>query len=734
MIKTIFIRRLSAFCALFLLVISGLFVSCLFDVPGNSDNLKTGITLRFRASIPPTRSDVTTGTTEDGYEKENSINKVDIFFYDGENLVWHPTNIILTENNSKAQIVVDKTHEPKFQGNVNYSIYVVINFPGDLSAENSISLSNLKKKVLTATFNTSAPIVDFVMTGAIINKNINLSNTPLYDAGTIDLKRVAAKVRAQFPIIPSQIEEYVPGGTKKYELNATVEQPVMVRLVNYHDKSYLDEPRNYYAQSGALVKVSQFRAITRTSTPDGYTTLVPFFYSYENEWLLENSANRTFLEYKVPLKDITEGTTKYYFYSVGISGKQASNPNGFNKAERNHLYDVTPHIGRIGGTSPEEVVEVNGYYRIADWTTNAVNVEILDAHYFVAKEHNVILANTNTYSVPFEATRVVSLKSIGEVYFTRYDPNDGTSSKVIIPAGDTRYPSFSISNTAPKKITVTSEIPNNYAPKYFSATFIDAGGLEETIHFVQYPEKYITGRVSDAADLISGVDYTTDANQTNYNLFTVTTLTGSGLKIGDPSYREADGKVYTKTDEESNKLVSPKFVIASQRGIYDRVFYDDSFTAPNGRRILSARERCANYGEGGYPVGTWRLPTRAEIKYIDMLQDQGSLYPDQSSVRRLLAGDAYWSAQPYKFYNFTTVTTPDNVTTESGWNTGGVTRSDWSYYNSYYISYSSPGYTGFYGNEYGFPWLVEYGNGSDVYAYYATRYISAYVRCVHDVY
>ena len=39
----------------------------------------------------------------------------------------------------------------------------------------------------------------------------------------------------------------------------------------------------------------------------------------------------------------------------------------------------------------------------------------------------------------------------------------------------------------------------------------------------------------------------------------------------------------------------------------------------------NAKKRCATYQEAGYPAGRWRLPTEAEVYYIEQLQEKGHI-------------------------------------------------------------------------------------------------------------
>ena len=196
--------------------------------------------------------------------------------------------------------------------------------------------------------------------------------------------------------------------------------------------------------------------------------------------------------------------------------------------------------------------------------------------------------------------------------------------------------------------------------------------------------------------------------QKNKLLFKVTTLVPSAMDIiGDPQ-DNSNGLTYQ--DEEINKIVSPEFVIASQHGLsnhiiqrhkegslltlwYESATFGESFGPIHGHSALppyssdvshknkiyygfsNAEERCANYFEDEYGTngdyiehyigrdgdvasrtvskkfryeGKWRLPTLAELTYINNIQADVN-----SAVKRLLWGPKYWSALSGKGFNFT---------------------------------------------------------------------------------
>lgn len=204
-----------------------------------------------------------------------------------------------------------------------------------------------------------------------------------------------------------------------------------------------------------------------------------------------------------------------------------------------------------------------------------------------------------------------------------------------------------------------------------------------------------------------------------FNRITTTVATGS-YRIGDP-VDYATNK--TKTDATSNNLVSPEFIIATQYGMVVDIpqstggsTYYSYFAFPSGygpyarplyksstpyrendpgtnynntyKSYTNAEDRCYNYFEGEYGTngtyteyyrasdasatwtprtvtktfkyqGRWRIPTVAEAKLIDKIQD------DPNSVTKsLMFGTAYWTAQSNTIYDFVN-NTPKSVASTS---------------------------------------------------------------------
>lgn len=143
---------------------------------------------------------------------------------------------------------------------------------------------------------------------------------------------------------------------------------------------------------------------------------------------------------------------------------------------------------------------------------------------------------------------------------------------------------------------------------------------------------------------VSGLASYATQNPNRYIISVSSLDTTSSYMIGDPRSKsvnnpsgmnnDSSGKPLTNyyptdTNTANANMVSPQFMIASSYGVCtdDGMTYEGSFN------------RCATYQEDGYPAGRWRIPTKAEIRYIAQLSAWG-IIPALFST-----GMGYWSAQ-----------------------------------------------------------------------------------------
>lgn len=297
------------------------------------------------------------------------------------------------------------------------------------------------------------------------------------------------------------------------------------------------------------------------------------------------------------------------------------------------IYDVMVYIDNDGTDNEIGTVAMNSNCTITNWTTYEVVLQTVSQHYLGISEYNITMPNISTYTLNYVSDLPISITNV-TASCTQYSTT-GAPSNVTYTTGQSQFPTFTV-NSAASTITINSTIPINYVPKYMTFTVTNNQGLSLNATIVQYPTRYVTARLSTGN--IKPEWYT---GGTNLNLFTVNTLvpsTDGSYTLGDPT----NGFAKTDSTAIGNKMVSPRFIIASQYGVYIRADYP------------TAQLRCFLYGEDIYRSG-WRMPTKAEIELINRIQDDPN-----SAVKALLAGNAYWSAYKYDYYDFT-----NNVWTNS---------------------------------------------------------------------
>lgn len=173
-------------------------------------------------------------------------------------------------------------------------------------------------------------------------------------------------------------------------------------------------------------------------------------------------------------------------------------------------------------------------------------------------------------------------------------------------------------------------------------------------------------------------------NKTNHNMYILTTsvLNNADQRLGDPRVDTKDNgpktvgnnvgsgnrpqgdqtptfinapavnggtrsltNYYPTDPAKSPTFIAPKLRISSAFG--RRGSNNGGGTNPNQRddyryNYASAWNRCAAYQEDGYPAGRWRLPTEAEIEYVNALSQR-------DFIPSLFYGSTpYWTATPGK--------------------------------------------------------------------------------------
>lgn len=563
---------------------------------------------------------------------ENLIERSNILFFDGNTPIWKvPRNAMQIQNESPTQkkllIRVPKDLAPSLNGK-ELTMVVVVNGPSP-RIEQVDSWQNLSELTVETDLNTAVKQHSFLMTSIKKTGIIKFTQDNPHNLGHVKLLRAAAKIRLKINKIDIE--------------NFTLEGEPEAALVNYPNKTAILPDYELTKGSYLGYKTTDYQALRLVNIGSQliWTNAIPN-YAYENNWATDDG-KETYLIIKLYLKPKGSNRSSLpYYYRVPLTGINSNTDRS--AVLRNHLYNINVNIEKLGKESGELPLELNAFVSVKEWeATDAIQMELEKASFLTVKEKDIIMANTSKYDVEYISSSDVSIRGAIKATYIGYDNNG----KELPPKSPWRMPTVEFNAKNGKKyFTISSDIPINYVPLNIEFTIQNREGLTELIKVVQYPPRYITAYnpPREWNDYYKGTEGES-RDKTNHTMFTITTLVPEvGDIIGDPVTRY-DGK--TGFDEKSNTIISPKFIIASQLGVTRQRYLDR-----DGRDGESGETRCSkyyerDYGPGKKHGGRWRLPTKAEIEYIQRLQQDRN-----SAVKNLLQGQKYWSAYRYAFYNF----------------------------------------------------------------------------------
>ena len=613
---------------------------------------KNSLLLQLQVSPTALRA---TEVGEDAYN-ENTVSSITVLFYKGGQLFWQskesgqggiiPNGSITTPGRHYI-IPVPDDKKAQLNGVNSFNVYVVCNKASFVAPATEAALL---KEVVADELNATAP-ASFVMIGSATNKKIDMATQAGRNLGSIGLKRVAAKVRVLRPTV--DVAGYVQVGDAQ------------VKLRNYADRGYLATAENVPT---AEYKTTDYRPVTEV-LPNGGKAM--HFYSYYNEWASPAALGQRpelMVQIKMKKEGESDNMAKSYYYKVPLEPEQKS-------LESNKLYKLSVRIEIIGSPTAENPEPITGSVSVEDWSKHEDSYGLPATQFLVVAEHDVEIKNATQYSLPYQSSKHPITISIKKVYATFVD-HQGVTQTITYTQGMAEYPTITFdANT----IHINSSIPVNNVPKYIEFEVTNGvSGLVEKVKVTQVPSSFIIHTMGTSSSLQPGGGLAPGLN--NKAMYHIRILVPpAGMILGFPPTEPVkfyDRNVYkethylTKNDEETSRMVSPSFELASQLGATRPMpyFYRGSYSHPQvgdpESRRRSATYSCAIYTEtrknkdGTYlTLDDWRLPTEAEIELIDKLQNDS-----KSAVKRIMTGPFYWDA--YLGNKAMRMTNPDN------WNTG----------------------------------------------------------------
>ena len=564
---------------------------------------------------------------------ENKIESLQILFYKGEELYWSVSPAPAADGN--YSIPIPEAQQQGFDGNSTYNVYVVTNMAFKAPEQES----ELAKIVVSESV-AKLPNAKFVMQGQT-SKKINLGTPEGKQLGAVELRRVASKLR----ITPTmQITGYELGGE------------IQVKFVGAISQGYLTAEE---VAAGANSIAYAYRA-TSNKEPQ-------HFYSYYNKWSSNDEAPYYLLT--VPLKKAGATTAADYYYRVALTPAEPH-------FTANKLYDLKLGIHKLGSTTPEEPVEITGTLSILPWTLCDNQYDLPAANYLEVSEKEAHIYNVETHTISYESSKKPVTTQIVEVSFSYVNGATGVATTDNIPSSSDQYPTVTVVGN---QIQIESRIPINNVPKKIRIKVSNGiAGLDKEVTVYQYPSLFVVNTIGVKSSIRPDGTLADGLNNTAIYRITVQNPP-KGKILGFPPREMTDfwpgywngsrwvltggtktSKLTTKRDAETAQMVSPSFELASQLGATERWSYleygwtqegpmwNPSWHSTNqiGADEETALCDCALYTETRIVNGKevilddWRLPTEAEIRLIDQLQNDPN-----SAVQSIMTGNYYWDAQ-----------------------------------------------------------------------------------------
>ncbi len=572
-----------------LLLLFGLGISCVDKIERNEDLLGHN-NLTIQVVIPGSNLNQQTRATEPGNTygnyNENTINRVDVFFYKGETQVWYPNKIsyhlLVDSISGQISIPIPIINEKLFDGIESYDIYLVVNGPERYMMREK-TLPELKNLIVSTDFTSTNRVAvqpNLLMDGSLLNITPVLNS----NMGVIELQRAAAKIRVRMIRGGTFVNQYI--GQTDGSTGATP----LISVVNYNEKTTL--LRDGQPLPNDLKTNTEYRPATLkiNDGEDGVTTPYPI-YSYANDWSIDNT-KETYIMARIPLLYPDPQVHTYYYYKIPIDHQ-------LKRIERNYLYDIEVLFNQLGGTQDDPVV-VDGNLSILPWIEREYAYTIDTTRYLYFNPREVVLNGVNRYEFTISsAIYPVSFTNVSSTF--SYTNNTG----ILVPGNDNvTNLTFSLNDPSIGLVTMRTPLIEDFLIRNISFK-VTNGFITKQARAIQYPPVYITNEMA--------------SNRPQYIIHTIQ-QTGN-VVLAFPALDE-NGNTRNRPDVAN--MVSPSFMIASVES--------------NVTTYTAAQNYCANLTNGAY--SDWRLPTTAEISYVKDKQSR----PTAKVTGIFPSTGNYWSA------------------------------------------------------------------------------------------
>lgn len=628
---------------------------------------------------------------------ENLIKTIDCYFYSAnadeyDDAVWYQQFTFGTDGagvQSTATVTDILMPSDKitaiFGAGITGKIYAIANYAGGDALPTSgegTSVAELKDMVVTTAWLDNGAFKEqpsFVMDSDMVE--ITKDGNTIKRTDAVPLSRTAAKVELTITGVAESAEDaegnvWVP--------NITVADKVVtganVTMYNARTKAGVGGAVQDFID-GTHPELTGYGFSTSTVAGALYKQTNPF-YTYPHAWT--SSEQEAYLLLVVNWKKQSDGSTANCYYEIPIGAAD-------NKAiSRNHIYQIGINVGTLGSFVKEDPVLLTPSYMVVDWGTGDISAKIKGQRYLVVDKKKIEIFNQSTAEIAFASSHDVVV-TIDKIVYKNYANKDTrtititSNSKTSVTDGSTTssnftgdsnaYADYKLPNTSTVEldknagsINFNHVMPaNTFVPHEITLTIQhkDNASFSETIVITQYPPIYIVGDRSDGNVFVNGYGKNSNnyndnnnsigslpsslgtgvnSNPNQYNIYVTSLPATSTYIIGDPRVMQGgelaniDGvDNYRPTREDAINVVAPIFKIASSWGKTSQFGYQ------------RAVERCASYQENGYPAGRWRVPTQAEIEFMQDRVNNGDI-PSLFNGVDYGGYRGYWASSRYMYW------------------------------------------------------------------------------------
>lgn len=312
---------------------------------------------------------------------------------------------------------------------------------------------------------------------------------------------------------------------------------------------------------------------------------------------------------------------------------------------------VHGNLYKLAGTFDLKERNMKWAYSIVDWVPRTTDVNVEKGNYLLVTPLKITMPNkiTDDNSIFYQSSSAISISSDEiKVYILKNNQQEPVVNIQGISIQD-------IGDGIKGNIKVISPIPVNFLPRVIEFVVRNNNGLSEKVRIIQYPPLFLSARTTKES--VSGSLNNKSMYIVNVLVANLSDISSTIIKNGSETdkadfnklsqqyvnylkqtvvigYPAISGEGNTVDSDDNNRLMSPRFMLASHAGTTSKMSYTDAVEHCRG---YSEREKS---GTSYVTHNDWRLPTLAELYMIDYLQNvQGSGFD------MILTGRFYWSSR-----------------------------------------------------------------------------------------